>query len=84
MDAPPPPDPGSDQAADPAEACLRVLREAAPEALHWTVVLDRALKERLIDPFTTPDVRGVVVRTLAGMARQGQVIKEGTGTYRAP
>ena len=68
----------------PVEACLRVLREAAPEPLHWTVVLDRALKARLIDPFTTPDVRGVVVRTLAGLAKEGQVVKEGTGTYRAP
>jgi hypothetical protein len=73
-----------DPTAEVAGACLRVLREAAPEALHWTVVLDRALKARLIDPFTTPDVRGLVVRTLAGLARQGQVVKESTGTYRAP
>jgi hypothetical protein len=68
---------------DPREACLRVLDEAAPETLHWTVVLDRALTERLIDPFTTPDVRGVVVKTLAALAKEGRVVKQGTGLYRA-
>ncbi len=46
---------------DPKEACLRVLGEAGGETLHWTVVLDRALTQRLIDPFTTPDVRRGVV-----------------------
>ncbi len=68
---------------DPREACLRVLDEAAPETLHWTVVLDRALTERLIDPFTTPDVRGVVVKTLAALAKEGRVVKQGAGLYRA-
>jgi hypothetical protein len=68
---------------DPREACLRVLDEAAPETLHWTVVLDRALTQRLIDPFTTPDVRGVVVKTLAALAKEGRVVKQGAGLYRA-
>jgi hypothetical protein len=68
---------------DAREACLRVLDEAAPETLHWTVVLDRALTQRLIDPFTTPDVRGVVVKTLAALAKEGRVVKQGTGLYRA-
>jgi hypothetical protein len=68
---------------DAREACLRVLDEAAPETLHWTVVLDRALTGRLIDPFTTPDVRGVVVKTLAALAKEGRVVKQGTGLYRA-
>jgi hypothetical protein len=68
---------------EPQDACLRVLAEAAPETLHWTVVLDRALTERLIDPFTTPDVRGVVVKSLAALAREGRVVKAGTGLYRA-
>jgi hypothetical protein len=68
---------------EPQDACLRVLAEAAPETLHWTVVLDRALTGRLIDPFTTPDVRGVVVKTLARLAREGRVEKRGTGLYRA-
>ncbi len=68
---------------EPQDACLRVLTEAAPETLHWTVVLDRALTERLIDPFTTPDVRGVVVKSLAALAREGRIVKAGTGLYRA-
>ena len=68
---------------DAREACLRVLEEAAPETLHWTVVLDRALTQRLIDPFTTPDVRGVVVKTLAALAKEGRVVKQGAGLYRA-
>jgi hypothetical protein len=68
---------------DPREACLKVLADAAPETLHWTVVLDRALTGRLVDPFTTPDVRGVVVKTLSALAREGRVVKVGTGLYRA-
>ena len=50
---------------DPKEACLTILGQAPGETLHWTVVLDRALTQRLIDPFTTSDVRGVVVKSLA-------------------
>jgi hypothetical protein len=68
---------------DPKEACLQVLGEAGGETLHWTVVLDRALTGRLIDPFTTPDVRGAVVRSLAALAKEGRVAKQGTGLYRA-
>jgi hypothetical protein len=68
---------------DPKDACLQVLGEAPEETLHWTVVLDRALTGRLIDPFTTPDVRGVVVKSLAALAREGRVVKAGTGLYRA-
>jgi hypothetical protein len=68
---------------DPKEACLQVLGEAAGETLHWTVVLDRALTGRLIDPFTTPDVRGAVVKSLAALAKEGRVVKQGTGLYRA-
>ena len=55
---------------DPKEACLQVLAQAPGETLHWTVVLDRALTQRLIDPFTTSDVRGVVVEEPRG-PRQG-------------
>jgi hypothetical protein len=47
------------------------------------VVLDRALTQRLIDPFTTPDVRGVVVKSLAALAKEGRVVKQGAGLYRA-
>lgn len=68
---------------DPKEACLQVLGEAGGETLHWTVVLDRALTGRLIDPFTTSDVRGAVVKSLAALAKEGRVVKQGTGLYRA-
>lgn len=68
---------------DPKDVCLRVLDEAGGETLHWTVVLDRALTQRLIDPFTTRDVRGVVVKSLAALAKEGRVDKQGTGLYRA-
>ena len=68
---------------DPKQACLQVLGEAGDETLHWTVVLDRALTGRLIDPFTTPDVRGAVVKSLAALAKEGRVDKQGTGLYRA-
>jgi hypothetical protein len=68
---------------DPKEACLKVLGEAGEETLHWTVILDRALTQRLIDPFTTPDVRGVVVKSLAALAKEGRVAKQGPGLYRA-
>jgi len=73
-----------ESAMDPKDACLRVLREAAPETLHWTVVLDRALKARLVDPFTNPDVRGSVQRALAALAREGAVVRDGKGFYRLP
>jgi hypothetical protein len=68
---------------EPKDACLQVLEEAAPEALHWTVVLDRALQARLLDPFTQPDVRGAVVKSLATLAKQGAITKQSTGVYRA-
>ena len=68
---------------DPKEACLQVLGDAGGETLHWTVVLDRALTGRLIDPFTTPDVRGAVVKSLAALAKEGRVTKQGAGLYRA-
>ena len=68
---------------EPDDACVRVLEEAAPEALHWTVVLDRALRARLLDPFTQKDVRGAVVKSLASLAREGRVTKVSAGVYRA-
>ena len=46
-------------------------------------MLDRALTQRLIDPFTTRDVRGVVVKSLAALAKEGRVVKQGPGLYRA-
>jgi hypothetical protein len=68
---------------EPQEACLKVLTDGAPEPMHWTVVLDRALRDRLLDPFTIRDVRGVVVKSLAALAKEGRVVKQGTGVYRA-
>jgi hypothetical protein len=68
---------------DPKEACIKILDEAGDETLHWTVVLDRALTQRLIDPFTTPDVRGVVIKSLAALAKEGRIVKQGAGLYRA-
>jgi hypothetical protein len=68
---------------DPKEACLTILGQAPDETLHWTVVLDRALTQRLIDPFTTSDVRGVVVKSLAALAKEGRVVKQGAGLYQA-
>jgi hypothetical protein len=69
-------------AMEPQEACLKIITEAAPEPLHWTVVLDRALKNRLLDPFTIRDVRGTVVKSLAALAKEGRVVKQSTGVYR--
>jgi hypothetical protein len=47
-------------------------------------VLDRALKNRLLDPFTIRDVRGTVVKSLAALAKEGRVVKQSTGVYRLP
>lgn len=59
---------------------LRVLQEAeAP--VHWTVVLDRALRGGLIDPFTTPDVRAEVQRALAALKRDGLARSVATGVW---
>jgi hypothetical protein len=69
---------------EPRDACLKVLRDAAPETLHWTVVLDRALRARLLDPFTDPDFRANVQRSLVALAKEGTIVKEGTGFYRLP
>lgn len=69
--------------SDAREAALTVLGEAdAP--LHWTVVLDRALRGGHLDPFTTPDVRGEVQRALLDLAREGVVEKTAKGVYAMP
>ena len=49
----------------PEEAVREVLA-ASDEPLHWTVIQDRALREGLIDPFETADVRAKGVYALAG------------------
>jgi Fe2+ or Zn2+ uptake regulation protein len=62
------------------DAVLEVL-SAAGEPLHRTVIQDRALRAGLVDPFTTPDVRGAVYRALRALAREGVVERVGTGVY---
>lgn len=64
----------------PEDAVSRVL-EDADEPLHWTVVLDRALRAGLIDPFATSDVRGVVQRALAELGRRGVAERSSTGVW---
>jgi hypothetical protein len=65
---------------EPREAGLHVLGEAE-EPLHWTVVLDRALRGGLLDPFEVRDVRGTVQRALAGLGRDGLARKVSTGVW---
>ena len=66
---------------DPSDAILAVL-EDTDEELHWTVIQDRILRAGSLDPFETPDVRGVVSRALQALVRDGRVTKTGKGTYR--
>lgn len=63
-----------------AAAVVEVLRSAAGP-LHWTVVLDRVLRQGLIDPFTTTDVRGLVQAALHDGVRAGTLTKTGKGVY---
>lgn len=67
---------------EPGEAALLVLGESG-EALHWTVVWDRALRAGYLNPMTQPDARDELVRWLAEAARSGRIEKTSKGTYRA-
>ena len=62
------------------EAVLEVLR-GADEPVHWTVILDRALRAGSIDPFETPDVRGAVLAALRALVADGRAVKTATGVY---
>jgi hypothetical protein len=64
----------------PEEAVLRVLTDAG-EPLHWTVIQDRALRAGYLDPFETPDVRGVVLAALRAAVADGRLTKPATGMY---
>jgi hypothetical protein len=66
----------------PEEAVGRVLG-ASDEPLHWTVIQDRALREGLLDPFETTDVKGAVLGALRAMVADGRVVKSSTGVYAA-
>lgn len=68
------------QESTPAEAVRAVLAADPGAELHWTVVLDRALREGLIAP--TPEARNEVVRALADAAAAGEIVKTSVGTYR--
>jgi hypothetical protein len=68
---------------DYLDAALTVLREERT-ALHWTVVQDLALKRGYLDPFTQTDIRKNLLAALARAARNGLVVKEGTGVYALP
>jgi hypothetical protein len=65
---------------DPLVAAEEVLR-AAGEPLHWTVILDRALREGYVDPFTTPNVRTELLGGLRRGVREGVLRAEGNGVY---
>jgi HB1/ASXL restriction endonuclease-like protein with HTH domain len=65
---------------DYLEAALTILREEGT-ALHWTVIQDLALKRGYLDPFTQPDIRRNLLAVLARAAREGLLVKEGTGVY---
>lgn len=67
-------------AADALDAAVTVLRdEGGP--LHWTTILDRALRAGAIDPFTTSDVRGAMLRALRRGVDEGVLRRAGTGVY---
>jgi hypothetical protein len=65
---------------EPREAVLAVLREEA-EPLHWTKVLDRALRQGYLDPFVHRDVRGAVQRSLRDLVAEGAVTRVEKGVY---
>jgi hypothetical protein len=65
---------------EPREAVLTVLREERGP-LHWTKVLDAALRNGSLDPFEHPDVRRVVQTALHALAREGLISHPGKGVY---
>ena len=64
-------------------AALKVLTEEGT-ALHWTVIQDLALKRGYLDPFTQRDIRRHLLAGLAQAAKQGLVVRRGTGVYSLP
>jgi hypothetical protein len=63
------------------EEAVRDILARSDEPLHWTVIQDRALREGLIDPFETSDVRGAVLGALRALVADGRVVKTATGVY---
>ncbi len=66
----------------PRDAVLTVLR-GTDEPVHWTVVLDRALRAGYLDSFRIPDVRRALLTALAELVAEGAVEKQGKGVYRS-
>ena len=64
-----------------SEDAVRLIAARAPEEVHWTVVLDDALKAGLVPP--SPDARADVQHALAAAVNSGKIEKTATGTYRA-
>lgn len=67
--------------ATEAKDAVQAVLEKAEGPLHWTVVLDRALREGLLSPFEAPDVRGAVQRALADLGRAGVARRVSTGVW---
>jgi hypothetical protein len=65
---------------EPREAVVTVLREEG-EPMHWTRIQDLALRRGYLDPFETPDVRGLLLRALRQAVADGDLVKIGKGVY---
>jgi hypothetical protein len=65
---------------EPLEAAIAVLREEG-EPLHWTKVLDLALRRGYLDPFEMTDVRRHLLAALADGVRRAELVKTGPGVY---
>lgn len=68
--------------SDVAGGIVAVLNDAAPDELHWTVVLDRVLRGGYVEP--SPAAREQVLHALALVVKDGRAVKTSKGTYRAP
>jgi hypothetical protein len=65
---------------EPRAAVMAVLTEEATP-LHWTKILDLALRRGYLDPFVHPDVRRQVQTSLRTLVDEGVVAKEAKGVY---
>jgi hypothetical protein len=65
---------------DPSDAIVKVLGDS-DVPLHWTVIVDRALREGYLDPFEIRDVRGAVLSALRTLKDRGEVERVEQGVY---
>jgi hypothetical protein len=68
---------------DYEEAALTVLREES-KPLHWTVIQDLALQRGYLNPFVQRDIRKHLLAALAAAARDGRIVRAGTGVFALP